>query len=121
MHAARLGDQTWPLLQRCVDAVVEVSEGEIVEAMRLLMEAAHVVVEPSGAAALAAALSPAFARMCAGCRTVAVVLSGGNVDFERVAFWQGWARAAGTREDGAGRQEEGTGEDVAAPEGCRQG
>ena len=61
----------------------------IVEAMRLIYERMKLVVEPSGAAGLAAALSGQFGRWNragAGwgktmrCRKVGVVLCGGNVD-----------------------------------------
>eukprot|EP00892_Ulva_mutabilis_P000894 jgi/Ulvmu1/10805/UM069_0041.1 len=96
---AKLGDVTWPIIQRHVDAVVTVSDEEIVAAMRALAEDTKLAVEPSGAAALAAAMSPAFRRAAPGCTRVAVVLSGGNVDYESVGAWQAWAKRA---EAGAG-------------------
>ena len=49
------GELTWPVIQRLVDQVVTVLDREIVEAMRLLFERCKLVVEPSGACALAAA------------------------------------------------------------------
>ncbi len=57
--------------------------------------ARQVVVEPSGAAGLAAALSPAFRDSAAGagCRRVGVILCGGNLDFGARRFWEGWAAA----------------------------
>lgn len=59
-----------------VDEVVTVDEEEISQAMLLLVERAKAVVEPSGAAALAALLA---GRVPGGGPAVAI-LSGGNVD-----------------------------------------
>ena len=51
-------------------------------------------MEPSGAAGVAAALSPGFcdAPEYRGCRRVGVVLCGGNVDLEGAVpgFWGRW-------------------------------
>lgn len=73
----RPGQLTLPLLLRYVDDMVLVEEQEIAGAILLLLERAKLVVEGAGAAALAALLSGRLGR--AG-RTVAVVLSGGNID-----------------------------------------
>lgn len=74
-----LGDLTWPVLRDHVEAVLRVSEDEIVGSMRALFERAKLVVEPSGAVSLAAALGDEF-RAETSLRRVAVILSGGNVD-----------------------------------------
>lgn len=67
-----------------VAGVRTVTEDAIVRATRLLFERAKLVVEPSGAVPLAAALdAPGGLR---GAR-VGVILSGGNVDLERLP-WQ---------------------------------
>jgi threonine dehydratase len=76
------GDLTWPVIQALVDDVVTVSDDEIVAAMRLLFERVKVVAEPSGASALAALLA---GRVALRGGTVAVVISGGNVDADRFA------------------------------------
>lgn len=73
-----LGELTWPIVRDRIAGIHTVTEEEIVEAMRLLFERAKLVVEPSGAVALAAVLQPAFAAR--GHQDVCVVLSGGNVD-----------------------------------------
>lgn len=51
----------------------------------------QLVVEPSGAVGLAAALSPQLAGhpALAGCRRLGIVLCGGNVDFGET-FWRQW-------------------------------
>jgi threonine dehydratase len=60
-----------------VDRVVEVSDDEVAEAMRVLFTDTHNVAEGGGAASLAALMqSPPAARP----RSAAIVLSGGNVD-----------------------------------------
>lgn len=87
---ARLGDLTWPVVRDLVDGVIVIDDAEIVAAMRLVMERMKVVVEPSGAAGLAAALSPAGAAALAGCARVGVILCGGNLDFGARGFWDGW-------------------------------
>jgi threonine dehydratase len=62
--------------QAFVDEVVTVTEEEISQALVLLLERAKAVVEPSGAASLAALL----AGKVGGKGAAAVVLGGGNVD-----------------------------------------
>lgn len=73
-----IGALTWPVLRDLVEAVVTVTEEEILEAMRLLMLRAKIVVEPSAAVALAAACTDEF-RARTDCRRVGVILTGGNV------------------------------------------
>jgi threonine dehydratase len=74
-----LGDKTWPIIRDHVERIVLVSEEEIVAALRLLMERMKIVVEPSGAVALAAILKEK--KAVAGKR-VGIILSGGNVDLK---------------------------------------
>ena len=71
------------IAREAVDEIVSVGEGEIIAAMGLLMTRAKLYVEGSGAAATAALLSGRF-PVEPGSRVVALV-SGGNVDLERVA------------------------------------
>jgi threonine dehydratase len=71
------------IAREAVDEVVSVTENEIIEAMKLLMTRAKLYVEGSGAAATAALLFGKV-RISPGARVVAIV-SGGNVDLERVA------------------------------------
>lgn len=89
---AKMGDLTWPIVRDKVDGVVTVEEGEIVAAMKLIYERMKLVVEPSGAVGLAAALSPQFTQFIAAAggddgetkkrkvTKVGVVLCGGNLD-----------------------------------------
>ena len=70
------------LIARYVDDVVLVSDDEIVEALRLIVERTKQVVEPAGAAAVAALLTNRVG-LAPGTKTVAT-LSGGNIDRERL-------------------------------------
>jgi threonine dehydratase len=81
-----LGDLTWPVVHDLVDGVIRVQEAEIVAAMRLTWERAKLLIEPSSAVAVAAVLSDEFRGM-PGLTRVAVVLSGGNVNLDRLP-WQ---------------------------------
>ena len=76
------GEQTFAVVSALVDDIVTVSDDEIVAAMRFLFERTKIVVEPSGASALAALMAGHVALD--GARA-GVVLSGGNVDAARFA------------------------------------
>jgi threonine dehydratase len=69
------------IINREVDRVVEVTDDEVEEAMRVLFSDTHNVAEGAGAAAFAALMQE---RSRWSGKRVAVVLSGGNVD--RAAF-----------------------------------
>lgn len=71
---------TQSIIERHVDDVVLVADEEIVAALRLILERCKLLVEPAGAAAVAALLA-GKAGLAGGTRTVAT-LSGGNVDRE---------------------------------------
>jgi threonine dehydratase len=70
------------IAREAVDEIVTVTEAEIIEGMMLLMTRAKLYVEGSGAAATAA-LVAGKVKAPAGARVVAIV-SGGNVDPDRV-------------------------------------
>jgi threonine dehydratase len=80
----RVGERVFPIAKRYVHSVVLVADETIVQAQKMLWQAARIVAEPGGAAAFSALLSGAY-RPAAGER-VGVVISGGNsaaVDFDR--------------------------------------
>jgi threonine ammonia-lyase medium form len=76
------GEHTLAHVQAYVDDMVIVSDQEIVEAMGLILERCKVVAEPAAASTLAALLSDKVS-LPQGC-TVVCVLSGGNIDRERL-------------------------------------
>jgi threonine dehydratase len=79
-----LAPRTLALLQRHVDGLLAVDDADTLVAMRLLWERLKLVIEPSGAIAFAAVLR--HRERFAG-RRVGIVLSGGNVDLDRLP-WQ---------------------------------
>jgi threo-3-hydroxy-L-aspartate ammonia-lyase len=76
------GELTWPVIQSLVDEVVTVSDDQIVQAMRWLFERCKLVVEPSGACALAALLA---GTVPVDGQRVGVVLSGANIGVDGFA------------------------------------
>ncbi len=74
------GELTFEVNRRQIDEIALVSDAEIVHAMRFYFESMKTVVEPSGAASLAALLS---GKLDAQDKRVGVILSGGNVGADR--------------------------------------
>lgn len=79
----RVGELTFPLLQRHLHDVVTVDDESIVRAMRWIWERMKLVVEPSGAVPLAAVLE---GRVEVAGKKVGLILSGGNVDLDRLPW-----------------------------------
>ena len=67
------GTLTWPIMQSHVDRVTLVSDAEMEDAMAWALSELRIVLEPSGATALAAAIREGRGR-------VGVVCTGGNAD-----------------------------------------
>jgi threonine dehydratase len=64
-----------------VERVILVSDDELRAAAKFMLLWLKILVEPSGAAAVAAVL---FRKLPVGIGRVGVVISGGNVDFEEI-------------------------------------
>ena len=71
------GDLCVEMINRYVDGVVRVSDGEIAEAILLLMERCKQIVEPAGATPVAAVLN---GKIDVKGKKVVCLLSGGNID-----------------------------------------
>jgi threonine dehydratase len=78
-----LGDKTFDIIQRELEAIFTVSEAEIVQAMRLIWERMKIIIEPSCAVPLAALLRN---RSVFEGQRVGIVLTGGNVDLSQLPF-----------------------------------
>jgi threonine dehydratase len=76
------GALTFAMMREHVKDVVTVSDDQLREAMRFAFERMKIVIEPSGAAALAAVM---FGAIDVRDKTVGIVISGGNVDISRFA------------------------------------
>ncbi|MDN4473075.1 threonine ammonia-lyase [Demequina zhanjiangensis] len=72
----RPGDVTFPLVQRYVDDVVTVEEDDLAKAVLTVLERTKLVVEPAGAAPVAAILGGHIRPT----GPTVVLLSGGNID-----------------------------------------
>lgn len=77
LRTEALGTITFPTIQKYVDEMVTVSDADILDTMYYLWTRMKIVVEPSGAVALA----PLFkGKLPVQGKRIGVVLSGGNVD-----------------------------------------
>ena len=83
-----LGELNFPIIQQHVNAIWTVSDDRILAALRMIWERMKILIEPSAAVCLAAALE--HRKELAG-RRVGIILSGGNVDLDQLP-WQGHAR-----------------------------
>lgn len=82
LMAKKPGEMTFAHTQKYVDDMILVSEEEIAKTLTILAERAKLVVEPSGAAALAALL---FGRTSIKNKKVIAMVSGGNTNMELFA------------------------------------
>jgi threonine dehydratase len=78
----RVGERTFPLIERYVDDIVSVDEDEIAMAIHLLLEREKVLAEGAGAVPLAALVAGKLP--IAEDDVTAMVLSGGNIDVNMV-------------------------------------
>lgn len=83
MRSASLGEIPFSIIKGGVREILTVSEGEIEAAMRLVMERLKLVIEPSAAVPIAALVRHG-SRFIG--KRVGIVLSGGNVDLERLPW-----------------------------------
>jgi threonine dehydratase len=74
------GEHTFRHVERFVDEMVRVTDSEIIDAVRVLVNQCKLAAEPAGAAGLAALLAGKVSPP-PGC-TVVCVISGGNIGFE---------------------------------------
>lgn len=77
MQTQSPGELTFPIVQALCAGVVTVTDDELRDAMRFAFERLKLVIEPSGAAGLAAALS---GRVELRGKRAGITISGGNVD-----------------------------------------
>ena len=80
---ASLGERPFAVIRRLVDDITTVSDELIVRAMRRIWEVMKIVVEPSAAVPYAALLGE---RTELRGRRIGLILSGGNLDLERLPW-----------------------------------
>ncbi len=79
LRAPKPGELTFPVIRALAEGILLVTEEEIRAAAKFLLLRLKILVEPSGAVPAAAVL---FRKLPPGIRSVGIILSGGNVDFE---------------------------------------
>ena len=79
-----VGENTFALAQRSVDEVVRVSNDEICAAIKDVFDDTRSIMEPAGALAVAGLKTWAASREANG--PVAAILSGANMNFDRLRF-----------------------------------
>ena len=77
LRVQKPGELTFPITSQNAEAVLTVTDEEIIATMKFFLFRMKLLVEPSGAAAAAAVFTR---KIPPDCRRVGVVLSGGNVD-----------------------------------------
>jgi threonine dehydratase len=82
LQVATPGELTFPVNRALLAGAAVVSDAEVRHAMRIAYDLLRLVVEPGGVAPLAAALA---GKLDVAGKTVALVLSGGNVDHDKFA------------------------------------
>jgi threo-3-hydroxy-L-aspartate ammonia-lyase len=82
LRVQRPGALTFPITRENAEAVLTVSDEEIVETLRFILFRMKLLVEPSGVAAAAAVF---FRKLPDDLQRVGVVLSGGNIDGDVLA------------------------------------
>jgi threonine dehydratase len=78
----RVGELPFALVQRYVDEIVTVTEGEIANAVLLLLEIEKTVAEGAAAVSLAALMSK---KVAINGKNVGLVVSGGNIDMNLIS------------------------------------
>ena len=78
-----LGDLTFAVIRRHVRDIVTVSDESIIDAMRTVWMRMKIIIEPSAAVPVAALLG---GKLAVKGKRVGVILSGGNVDWDRLPW-----------------------------------
>jgi threonine dehydratase len=84
LRSPQPGALTFPVLQRYVEQVLLVTEDEIRATVKFLLMRMKLLVEPSGAVAVAAVLHH---KLPQGIGKIGVILSGGNLDFDQLVAY----------------------------------
>ena len=82
LRTRRPGKLPFEVTRKYVDDLVQVEEQEIIDATKLIMERAKLVVEPSGAVTVAAVLAR---KLGVQGKNIVCIVSGGNVELAKLA------------------------------------
>ncbi len=78
-----LGSKTFPIIKEYVHQILTVEDPAIIEAMKLIWQRMKIIIEPSAAVPLAVVMK--YQSIFKGKR-IGIILSGGNVDFDKLPF-----------------------------------
>jgi threo-3-hydroxy-L-aspartate ammonia-lyase len=78
-----IGALTFPIMRELLSDIVLVSDDEIIQALRFVFARMKIVVEPTGAVPIAAAMQN---RIPATLKRVGIIVSGGNIDFKLLSM-----------------------------------
>jgi len=79
-----LGRRPFEIIMKYVDDIVTVTDDQVIETMKFLMERMKTVVEPTGAVAPAAVYHNVLGQKG---KKICAIISGGNVSMKRLAEW----------------------------------
>jgi len=82
LTAKKPGEVTFSIVKELVDEIVLVTDEEIISSMLLILERAKLLVEPAGAASLAAVI---YKKVGLRNSKIVTILSGGNVDLSELS------------------------------------
>jgi threonine dehydratase len=82
LRSPKPGELTFPVVRELAEQIVLVTDDEIRAAVKFLLLRLKILAEPSGAVPVAAVL---FHKLPKDIRSIGVVISGGNIDFEDLA------------------------------------
>lgn len=80
-----MGQLTWPFVRDMVQRIITVTDEETIKAMKLFLERTKVLIEPSAAVAVGAAMGPKMLEPQHP-RNIGVIVSGGNVDLDKLPW-----------------------------------
>ena len=80
-----LGELTWDILKDHIEAIYRVTDDEVIDSMKIILEEMKIMIEPSCATAVAAVLSSEF-KALEGLERVGVILTGGNIEKTKLPF-----------------------------------
>lgn len=83
----QMGSLTWPIVRDFVHSVVEVSDEEIIESMKLCMTHLKTVLEPSAGVGPGVLLNSSDLWDELGAKKIGVIICGGNVDLNDLSGW----------------------------------
>ncbi len=80
---ASLSERTFSIIKNGIHEIITISEAEMIKAMRLVWERMKIIIEPSSATVMAAALKQK--EKLKG-KKIGLIITGGNVDLEALPF-----------------------------------